>query len=622
MSMSLLEHTPNFSTGDAVQIARTLYGIGAGAESLPSERDQNFLLRLTNGEMRVLKIANALEERHLLEAKNEVMRHIIKRVSACPQLFQTLEGDLIGETTSGTGSRHFVRLISFLPGMPMGEVKRHSAELLYDLGRRVGEMDAALADFDHPAAHRELHWDLANALREIDRHKHLVADPELRNIVDSLASGFEQNVLSLLANLRCSVIQNDANDYNVIVGNNDTAYDDDLHMRNQQVIGLIDFGDLVYSYTVADLAIAIAYAILNKPDPLDAAVHIVRGYHANHPLTGDEITALFGLICMRLCVSVCMAAYQQQQRPDDAYLAISQAAIRNTLPRLAKIHPLLAEATFRHACGLPPRPHTAALRGWLQNHRDMFAPLLGINLQTEPALVFDLAPGSYLIQGDLDHISEPGLTRRLFGQMQAAGVSVGIGRYNEPRLIYTAPMFATGETLASERRTIHLGLDLFAVADTAVYAPLAGQVHACAINDNEQDYGGVIILRHAPPDGPLFYTLYGHLSHASVTELQVGQTVEKGEQFATLGMPAENGGWTPHLHFQIITDLLDLGCDFPGVAPVSQQEVWMAFSPDPNVIVGVPKKSVPAAGTRQSRNVSCSPAAHRAQPEFGVRDSA
>lgn len=588
--MPLLEHTPKFNTDEAAQVARSLYGISAEAKRLPSERDQNFLLTLTNGEKRVLKVANALEERRLLDAENAAMQHISERVSACPRLFPTLAGDSVGETTAAAGPRHFVRLISFLPGVPLGDVKRHSAELLYNLGQRVGELDAALADFDHPAVHRDLHWDLAHARREVNRHKHLIADSKLRAIVDSLAAAFEQNVLPLLPNLRRSVIQNDANDYNVIVGNGD---DDDLYSRNQQVIGLIDFGDMVYSYTAADLAIAVAYAILNKADPLAAAAPIVRGYHTRYALTEAELSALFGLIGMRLCMSVCMAAYQQQQRPDDAYLSISQAPIQNTLPRLAKIPPRLAEAVFRHACGLTPLPPAETVREWLQRHQGGFAPLLGLNLQTEPSIVFDLSPASPLIQGDLESVSEPNLTTRLFEQMQAAGVSVGIGRYHEPRLIYTAPIFATGPTLSDERRTLHLGLDLFAAAGTPVFAPLPGEVYACAINETPQDYGGVIILKHTPPDGPDFFTLYGHLSHASVTGMQVGQTIAKGEPFAALGTPAENGGWPPHLHVQIITDLLDLDCDFPGVGLVSQREVWAAFSPDPNLIAGVPEHRFP-----------------------------
>ncbi|MCB0197773.1 MAG: aminotransferase class III-fold pyridoxal phosphate-dependent enzyme, partial [Anaerolineae bacterium] len=597
--MSLLEHTPPFTPAQAIEIAQKFYGIQTKAKALPSERDQNFLLTLSHGERRVLKIANALEEHDLLKAENEAMHHIRQHSDACPQLFPTTDGNFIAEIASPSGRRHFVRLISFLPGMPMGDVKRHSPELLTDLGRQMGQLDKALVDFDHPALHRDLHWDLVNAQREIENHKALITDPNMKVLVEQLVNAFEQHVVPLLDNLRRSVIQNDANDYNIIVGGGR-----DLYSRNQHVIGVIDFGDMVYSYTVADLAIAVAYAILDKPDPLAAAAHIVAGYHAEYPLTETELTALFGLVQMRLCVSVCMSAYQQQQRPDDAYLAISQQAIRNTLPKLAKIHERLAEAIFRQACGFSPVPHAEAVCSWLKAHQADFAPIIAQDLRVEPSLVFDLSPGSPLIQGNPQALTEPDLTARLFGQMKAAGVTVGIGRYNEPRLIYTIPMFATGDALTAERRTVHIGLDLFAESGTAIYAPFAGTIHVCTINDQPQDYGGLIILKHSPTDEAPFYTLYGHLSHASSRDWQVGQAVTAGERIAELGTPAENGGWPPHLHFQIVTDLLDLGSDFPGVGLVSQREVWLALSPDPNLIVGVPEDRFPPTEPSRAKTLA------------------
>jgi 4-aminobutyrate aminotransferase-like enzyme len=130
----------------------------------------------------------------------------------------------------------------------------------------------------------------------------------------------------------------------------------------RNVTGIVDFGDIVYSYAVADLAIAIAYAVLDKPDPLDAAVSIVRGYTRSRPLDDDEIAALFGLVLLRLCASVCIAARQQRQRPGDPYLSISQAPIARTLPRLAAIPFDDAEAAFRRARGRTPAETLAARR--------------------------------------------------------------------------------------------------------------------------------------------------------------------------------------------------------------------------------------------------------------------
>ena len=103
----------------------------------------------------------------------------------------------------------------------------------------------------------------------------------------------------------------------------------------------------------------------------------------------------------------------------------------------------------------------------------------------------------------------------------------------------------------------------------------------------------MIILEHATGDGVPFFTLYGHLSVDSLTGLRAGRRIAKGERIASLGTPDVNGGWTPHLHFQVMTDLLDLGTDFPGVARPSQREVWLSFCPDPSRLLGIPPEAEP-----------------------------
>jgi Ser/Thr protein kinase RdoA (MazF antagonist) len=107
---------------------------------------------------------------------------------------------------------------------------------------------------------------------------------------------------------------------------------------------------MVHSWTVADPAVAIAYAMLDASDPLATGSTIARGYHAEHPLEHEELAAVFPLAILRLCTSACIAAWQQQQRPDDEYLAVSQEPIRRTLPALAAIPLRTAEATLRSAC--------------------------------------------------------------------------------------------------------------------------------------------------------------------------------------------------------------------------------------------------------------------------------
>lgn len=93
--MSIVEHAPKFDLNSASRLARDLYGLEASAICLPSERDQNFLLETASGERFVLKMANATEERTMLEAQNRVMDHLSKHIDLCPKVFPAKNGEEI-----------------------------------------------------------------------------------------------------------------------------------------------------------------------------------------------------------------------------------------------------------------------------------------------------------------------------------------------------------------------------------------------------------------------------------------------------------------------------------------------------------------------------------------------
>jgi len=349
--MSLLKQAPRFHAADAVRLARDMYGVEASAVMLSSERDQNFLLTTAAGERFVLKIANLAERREMLDAQNAAMAHVAPRVPFCQRVLPTVAGDTIGISDGSGGSGrsdgsggsdplsrrpHFVRLVTYLPGVPLAEIGARTAAVLDRLGRAVGRLDAALADFDHPAAHRDFHWDLANASQVIRAHLPRIGDDDHRNLVERASTSALTWIAPREPAFRRTVIHNDANDWNVLVA-------------EDGAVGIIDFGDMVHSWTVADAAVAIAYAMLDAADPMQTAAAIARGYHAEHPLEEGELAALFPLATLRLCMSACIAAWQQQQRPDDEYLTVSQAPIRRTLPVLAAIGPREAEKALREA---------------------------------------------------------------------------------------------------------------------------------------------------------------------------------------------------------------------------------------------------------------------------------
>lgn len=580
--MSVLALAPRFSEARAVELAFELYGLNAEAFLLASERDQNFKL-VTKGATFVLKIANASEELALLEAQNAALEHVGGQLELCPKLVLTKEGLAISVVESAGDVQHFVRLLSYLPGKPLAKQGYQSEALLLDLGQKLGQLDKALAGFDHSALHRDFYWDLAKAPNAIEAYKDLIQDDNVKACVEYLYMQFKRVAQPYLGDLRQSIIHNDANDYNVLVGGGS-----DLYSQNQSVTGLIDYGDMVYSHTLNDLAIAIAYTVLGKAYPLDAALPIIKGYHAEYPLTELELKLLFPLVTLRLCASACIAAHQQSLRPNDAYLGVSQEPIRKIMPLLKTIHPRFAEAKFREVCGFEPSEKAARVQNYLKSCT--VTPLLKSTLEPETTTLIDLSVTSLELPYDTRIDKDSLEPDWVFSFMRFEGATVGVGRYDEPRLIYSAPEFATGESITSERRTVHLGLDLFVEAGEPIFAPLAGWVHAVAHNPLHLDYGHVLILRHETPNGDDFYTMYGHLKADVLLTAKFGQAVAAGDEIARVGDWRENGGWAPHLHVQIITDLLDLDCNFPAVFRASEREVWKAFCLNPNLLVGLPEK--------------------------------
>ena len=192
---------------------------------------------------------------------------------------------------------------------------------------------------------------------------------------------------------------------------------------------------------------------------------------------------------------------------------------------------------------------------------------------------------------DLETEQRPGLdvthtgtfSTYVFGKLRQAGVVVGVGGYNEHRVIYRR---SAHFSQTDEPRVIHLGIDLWTEAGTPVFAPLDGTVHSFRDNTNFGDYGPTIILEHEVDGKPLF-SLYGHLTRQSLEGLFEGKPIKAGDKIAEIGPYPENGDWPPHLHFQLMTDMLGLKGDFPGVCSLSDRERFLAICPNPNKFLGI-----------------------------------
>lgn len=181
----------------------------------------------------------------------------------------------------------------------------------------------------------------------------------------------------------------------------------------------------------------------------------------------------------------------------------------------------------------------------------------------------------------------------IWNYMKKHNARAAYGGYLEQRGIYQRSDYFNEAICQTEHsrspeaeRNIHLGLDIWIEADTPIYSPLNGEIYSFNNNTNHGDYGPTIILKHHI-ENEIFYTLYGHLSIASIENLEVGARVKQGEQIATLGTAKVNGDYPPHLHFQIIKDIQNYKGDYPGVCNQLDLEFYKQNCPNPNLLFGL-----------------------------------
>ncbi|TRX16309.1 peptidoglycan DD-metalloendopeptidase family protein [Flavobacterium franklandianum] len=161
---------------------------------------------------------------------------------------------------------------------------------------------------------------------------------------------------------------------------------------------------------------------------------------------------------------------------------------------------------------------------------------------------------------------------------------VAFGGYNEVRNLYKQKALFNDEQ-ASERN-IHIGIDLWIKAGTAVLAALDGTVYGFDYNTGAGNYGPTIILKHSL-ENQTFYTLYGHLSAESIEDIEINTFFKKKQQLATLGDSSVNGGYAPHLHFQIIKNIGKNFSDYPGVCSKNDLEYYLENCPNPNLLLKI-----------------------------------
>lgn len=327
-----------FSEADIQQLAIEHYGLSATVKALDGYDELNFILTDEKNQKYILKLSDENQPYPFLEAQVKIIQHL--RKSPLADNFQQFSINKKGEALTQIAKdnkTYYIRILSFLEGSFWYEQPKKSNTALYNLGAFMGNMDKALQDFSHPAMHRHYTWDISRASDANEKLKY-ITNHERRRIAGYFLLQFDTEVLPQIHQLRHAYIHNDANDCNVMA-------------RDEKTTGLIDFGDMVYSALINNLAIACTYAILEYDDPLTAASFIVKGYHEAYPLKTEELDLLYYLIAGRLCISVTQSAYNASLNSDNIHHFITEKPAWELLYKLIKINPIKAQDTFRKVCG-------------------------------------------------------------------------------------------------------------------------------------------------------------------------------------------------------------------------------------------------------------------------------
>lgn len=310
---------------------------------LASERDELFLVDTESEGRFILRFANPADDPSVVGMQTQALLWIHKTDERLPvpRVIPDRQGRFQFEASIGENPPRSVRLSGYLRGQPLPTAER-SPNQRRALGTTLAQLGLALRDFSHPGADHQLAWDIKSAslLHELVPR----GNSEIRrwDLVRRGLDRFEFAVKPRLAALRSQVIHGDFNPHNILVDPRDASV----------VTGILDFGDMVRTPLVADLAIACCYHTQDG-NPLAGIAEMVAGYHSIVPLMDDEIALLYDLIVTRLCAAVAITEWRAHRYPDNStYILKNTGVAWNGLHRLASIEAEHACRVLREACSI------------------------------------------------------------------------------------------------------------------------------------------------------------------------------------------------------------------------------------------------------------------------------
>ena len=525
---------PDVTAGEAAAILDTFYGLQGPITELGSQQDRNYRIDSEEGRF-VLKICLSYYATVELEAQNAAMLHISSKPDAprVPLPQPARNGDDILFLAVG-GVDYQVRLLNYLDGEPLTRRKHLSRPVIESLGSLAARTALNLADFSHPGLDREVQWDLRRAGPVALRLLAAISDQAKRDRIAKVMVAAVKRIQPLASGLRIQPIHHDVTDDNIVAR-------PDAHGR-MIADGVIDFGDIVEGWLVADLAVTCTCLLHHCDGDPFVILPCIKAFHALYPLQEAEARALWPLIVARAGILAASSEMQLSIDPDNEYVLNNLQHEREIFELAARTPHALMEAAILEATGFAePEPELPAM-----------GPLLP-GIQADAIRFADFSIFSRGIVRD--NWASPQTEIRLLEQA-ARETGLSVARYGEYRLTRTELL----QGREPESRSLHLALCLPAGFQAA--APFAGRIERSG--SRTVLIGEVVSL---------------HLDGLDCAQ-EAGITVEEGEPLGTVS--GENGRFG-HLAVQLSTVP---GLQPPLFARPSEAHIWSRLCPSPSVLLG------------------------------------
>ncbi|MBI6116764.1 aminotransferase class III-fold pyridoxal phosphate-dependent enzyme [Salegentibacter sp. F63223] len=494
------------------EIVTRLYHKTGTIHLLPGELTYNYLVK-TNEKNFILKVAcSEICELDYLKFQNNIHQHLNGGNSRIllPETIKSTNGAFIEELRI-EGTIFYIRLLSWVPGTLWSEISYYTKGLLYNLGKKAGHLTGLLLNFeDSHAKDLKSPWDISQTSWTKD-YQHLF-NLEKNKYITYFYDGFK-SIENQLANCRKSIVHNDINDRNIIVGPN-----------SEKIVGLIDFGDATYTATINDLAICITYAIMEKKQVLEAATAVIKGYHDSFPLKKRELEILYWLVGARLIISLTKAKLNAQNEPENPYHQISTAGGWKLIKEWYNINPHLAKILFQNACGYEENKTYSSFRKYSRTTNIALSDLIETKKPTsfQP---LDLDISSNCISNMEDIRSKEKMTGRIHELWLEENKKIFFGGYNEirPELIDEKNRITTLE--GDFWKNLFLGIQFWHFRKFNIRALLPGKIIEL---DKAKK---ILIIEHLFNKKEKYYSIYRNLTIES--SIKFSQEIDKGSLLGT-----------------------------------------------------------------------------------------